>query len=374
MSVSFVRLLLPQVLLLCWLCSSCGEELNVTATPAHTGPYRAEVQISQDEKQRGAHVFSVETNTDFQLYHDQQLEWITMVSWAFQNDFDSPAVSHNAGDSLRQWRYDSSWVRRIEFAREAGFKVFFKPHLWIHDPAPSKWRSDVFPASETDWISWQESYREFILRYAKVAEAAHAEMYCIGVELTRLALEKPEFWRSLIADVRSVYTGKLTYAANWHQEYEQIDFWNELDYIGVQAYFPLTEQACPTTQEIAAGWVPHLIKLEEIHDRFNRQIVFTEMGYRSSASAAIKPWEWAENSSVLDHSYSPETQLNCYDAFFNMVWRQDWFAGAHLWQMRSDYFERAEENDPDFFFQGKPAERLIADGFTRAAGPRETID
>ncbi|MEL7121227.1 MAG: hypothetical protein AAFO07_17390 [Bacteroidota bacterium] len=317
--------------------------------------------LEPDEKQKGVHYFSVTDTSDFPPLAKNNVEWITMVSWAFQNDFDSPKVSHGA-NSEHRIQHDSNWVERIQLARNRGFKVFFKPHLWIHNPSEGKWRHDVFPNNGEDWQQWQASYRSFILRYAKVAEAAQAEMYCIGVEFSRLTLEKPAFWECLIQDVRSVYSGKITYAANWFEEYEKITFWNQLDYIGVQAYFPLVKNGNPSVEEISKGWDPYLHTMESIHKKYNQKIIFTEMGYRSTTTSAIKPWEWIENDTLCAVLYSAETQANCYEAFFKTVWDQDWFAGVHIWQLKSNY-ELNEKNKMDFMPQGKPAEAVIARGF-----------
>ena len=117
-----------------------------------------------------------------------------------------------------------------------------KPHIWILQPSEGMWRADIYPNNEADWETWQASYRDFILRYARVAERAQAEMFCIGTEFSRLTTEKPEFWNDLIQSVREVYAGEITYAANWYEEFEKIPFWDDLDYIGIQAYFPLTKK------------------------------------------------------------------------------------------------------------------------------------
>jgi hypothetical protein len=69
-------------------------------------------------------------------------------------------------------------------------------------------------------------------------------------ELHRTAVERPDDWRRRIADVRRVYSGKLTYAVNWHREVEEVSFWDALDPIGVQGYFPLATAAVPTVDEL----------------------------------------------------------------------------------------------------------------------------
>lgn len=320
--------------------------------------------IANEDKHKGAHVFGIGGATNFQTLTQNNLEWITMVPWGFQKDFDSPLVSsHHGGDSLHMLNHDARWIHKIELARAAGFKVFFKPHLWITAPSEGKWRSDVYPTNDENWELWKDSYRKFILRYAKVAEQANAEMYCIGVEFSKLTIDKPGYWTGLIQEIRSVYSGKITYAANWYNEYEEVNFWDELDYIGIQAYFPLTENKYPTVEQISNGWNQYFSALEATHKKYNRQILFTEMGYRSTANCAIKPWEWIEDSSVLENPFSLESQANCYEAFFNTVWKKDWFAGVHIWQLRGDHVEDSGINNLDFTPQGKPAESIIAKGF-----------
>lgn len=316
-----------------------------------------------DKKQRGAHVFGIRDTTNFYLLIRNNIEWVTLVSWGFQDDYDSPIMNHHNGDSLLIQQSDSNWVRRIELVRAAGFKVFVKPHIWVDNPSEGKWRSDIFPTHDEDWEIWKNGYQDFIFRYAKIAEQAHAEMFCIGTELSRLSVEKPDYWKNLIQAVRSIYSGKITYAANWYNEYEKITFWDELDYIGIQAYFPLVKNTYPSVEQISEGWNKHIPAIESIHKKYNRKILFTEMGYKSTSDSAIEPWKWMEHASNLNMTFSTETQANCYMAFFNTIWKKEWFEGVHIWQWRSDYKGNDGNNNMDFTPQGKPAETIIAKGF-----------
>ena len=321
-------------------------------------------KIAIQDKQRGAHVFGIVDSTDLNPLKENNIEWITLVSWGFQDDVHDSYVSHHDGDSLNIQRHNDHWIKRIKQVRKAGFKVFFKPHLWIQNSDDGKWRSDIDHKSVEDWEQWKTSYTNFILRYASVAEKSGAEMYCIGIEFTQLAIDKPDFWIDLIKQVRRVYSGKLVYAANWYKEYEKVTFWKELDFIGIQAYFPLTKKEYPSIKELGKGWNKHLPSLKTTFDSFNRPIIFTEIGYRSIANGAIKPWEWIENTPKDDTLFSPETQANCYQAFFNNIWSQDWFAGVHFWQMRTDYTDRHTEYIKlDFTPQGKPAEQILSKGY-----------
>lgn len=316
-----------------------------------------------ERKQRGAHIFGILDTTDLQPFKDKNIEWVTLVSWGFQDDFDSPEVTHHNGDSARISEHNEHWINRIKQVRGGGFKVFFKPHLWINHASEGKWRSDVFPSNDEDWEVWKKTYRDFILRYAKVAEAADADMFCIGAELSRLTVEKPLFWKNLIQEIRSVYSGEITYAANWYQEFEKITFWEDLDFIGIQAYFPLVENEYPTVEQISEGWNQYLPTMKNISDTYRRRILFTEMGYKSTSDSAVKPWEWIDDISKEDKAVSEETQANCYAAFFNSIWKKEWFAGVHIWQMRSDFVKGEWKNDLDFSPQWKLGEKVIANGF-----------
>ena len=94
-----------------------------------------------------------------------------------------------------------------------------------------------------DWLQWEEDYRRFVLHYARLAAETDMEMFCIGIELHLSIRHRPLFWRRLIDEVREVYPGAMTYGANWFQEYQEVDFWDQLDYIGIHAYFPVDAAA-----------------------------------------------------------------------------------------------------------------------------------
>lgn len=145
-------------------------------------------------------------------------------------------------------------------------------------------------------------------------------------------LARPADWRRLIAEVRAVYGGKLTYSANWHREFEEVAFWDDLDYVGIQAYFPLADKHSPTVEELMAGWRRHLPAIETVARRTDRPVLFTELGYRNSADAAIEPWRWPDWVERMFGATDAETQARCYEAFFRTFWHRPWFAGAYIWK------------------------------------------
>ncbi|MEL6672857.1 MAG: hypothetical protein AAFR61_11720, partial [Bacteroidota bacterium] len=155
-------------------------------------------------KQKGAHVFGHLDSSNMDFLHDTHVEWVTVVTWGYLNNISDSLVTHHNGDSTMIEESNASFLRWVGPIREAGFKVFVKPHVWIYEVDQRGWRSDVFPVSDSGWEQWKETYRNFMLRYARLAEEVGAEMFCIGTELTRLSLEKPQFWREFIQEIREV--------------------------------------------------------------------------------------------------------------------------------------------------------------------------
>lgn len=316
----------------------------------------------EDNKQRGMHVFGKIDSISLPALMKNNIEWITLVPFADQKNYDASEIRYHHPTRNTLANIDSMWSSNIQFLHDNNFKVFFKPHIWIHSATEGKWRSDIFPTTEKNWGTWKKSYQEFILLYAKIAEKNNVEMFCIGTEFTRLAIEKPDFWEKIIQEVRYIYSGKITYAANWYDEFEKITFWDQLDYIGIQAYFPLVKNKNPTVQQVSKGWKKHLPSIKRIHKKFDKKILFTELGYKSSSDSAIEPWAWIDYSSKLYKPVSTETQANCYEAFFKTFWKKKWFAGVHVWQWHTSEKDGGKDN-LDFTPRKKPAENIIAKGF-----------
>lgn len=114
--------------------------------------------------------------------------------------------------------------------------------------------------NEADWDEWFANYRGFILDYAVMAEEHQIPMLCVGTEL-EMTSGREEDWRKVISEIRKVYSGKLIYAANF-TEFEHVKFWDALDYIGIQAYFPLSTKTNPELSDLKSGWNKHLPKLK----------------------------------------------------------------------------------------------------------------
>ena len=197
---------------------------------------------SQDGKLRGMTVYRLGQNREGELDKliRHNVEWVAVFPYLSQQNEGSSKV--NARTSYEGWSaQDSTHIRTIQAARKKKLKVMLKPHIWLMEG----WRANIQLEDEQEWESWFTSYRKEILHYAKMAALTDAELFCIGTELRSSIKTQPEAWITLIQDIRKVYSGKLTYAANWDREYKEVAFWDQLDYIGVQGYFSLNKRRDP---------------------------------------------------------------------------------------------------------------------------------
>ena len=147
-----------------------------------------------------------------------------------------------------------------------------------------------------------------------------------------------DYWKELIGEVRSVYSGKITYAAEGLNA-KNITFWSELDFIGIDAYFKLTDKENPELNEILNGWNSYRKELKNLYRRYNRKIIFTEIGYKSVDGTTIKPWEWKKDKRI-----NQEQQARAFEAFFRVFSKADYFVDFFMWKYFTDN-ESYEKNN-----------------------------
>ncbi len=130
-----------------------------------------------------------------------------------------------------------------------------------------------------------------------------------------------EEWTSLIAKIRKVYKGRLGYAANFDQ-YHEVGFWQDLELMGINAYFQLRQHWQPDLQAaelypiLQDGWSKVLADIQAFRSAQGLQeqpVIFSEMGYTFRANCTLQPW--ADHGCSLVQS--PE-----HDKPQLMIWRQ----------------------------------------------------
>jgi hypothetical protein len=271
---------------------------------------------------------------------------------------DTPTSSSIAPDPART-PSDEAILHAIAQARAAGMSVTLKPQIGIRT---GNWIGYAHPS---DLDAFWADYRSMLLHYADLASQAGATMLVVGTETETLSGDEAR-WRSLIADVRQHFAGKLTYAANY-DEFARVPFWDALDYIGVDAYFGLADDSdpAPSVDALTSAWTQRgiLASIAAVSARVGKQVVFTEVGYRAIHGTAVHPNIW--NS--VDET-DTAAQARAYEAFYRATAGQPWMAGLFWWEVNSD-----EWWVQDYSPLAKPAEQVMVDWNARLAAPQSEV-
>ena len=276
----------------------------------------SDVVVAEDDKHRGVNLVASSSLPPDALDHlvRNHVTWIAQTPFGWQQRYDDPKVVLRTRGVI--WGETDEGLRAtVAAARAVGINTLLKPHLWLIEEVPEQWRGTISFSTEEQWLQWESDYRTFILHYAELAQQAQVEAFSVGVELRSAVLARPEFWSMLISEVRETYSGKLTYGANWYREYLEVPFWDQLDFIGIHAYFPLTNSLDASIADLERGWRPHLEEIDNLHRRYEKPVLFTEIGYRSISGAAVDPADFrvAREPDLAE-------QTDAYRALFRVFW------------------------------------------------------
>ncbi|MBC7643120.1 MAG: glycoside hydrolase [Flavobacterium sp.] len=274
--------------------------------------------------------------------------WVTLMPFAFLKTETNTNIVY---DDERQW-----WgERKIGVEQTAALfhnqaiKVMIKPQIWI----PNGFTGNIKMKSEKDWQILENNYQKFILEYALLAQKTNCEMFCIGTELNKFVNARPDFWNQLIKKIRLIYNGKITYAENW-DKFQNVPFIKYLDFIGIDAYFPLSDQKTPDIDSLSIAWVPIKSQIKKLSKKFNKPILFTEFGYQSKDFTAKEPWNHSQQADV-----NLVAQQNALAVVLATFWKEKWFAGGFLWKWYDNYEQVGGSKDSDYTIQNKPAELVL---------------
>lgn len=243
--------------------------------------------------------------------------------------------------------------RMIEQAHARGLKVLVIPHLWVET---SGWRGEMDPGTPEAWARYHASYRAFVLAWARDAAAAGADAFSIGVECKSWSGRFGAVWRALIEDVRAAFPGLLTYSANW-DEAENVLFWDQLDLVGVNAFYPLADHDGASDAEYRAGAERVAGTVADLADRLAMPILFVEVGYTTRANAAVQPWLWPDD--MHDVVIDEHEQARALEAELEAFLPHRWFTGFFVWRYYANLDDVSQEALWGFSPHAKEAESLL---------------
>lgn len=249
---------------------------------------------------------------------------------------------------------DESVAHSVFKAHEMGMFSVLKPQVFVG----GSWPGGIEMPTDTDWDMFFDYYYKWIRHYAFLAEIHGVDALCLGVEFTKATLSRPHAWRRMIQKTRGLYSGQLTYAANWGEEFENIEFWDDLDFIGLNSYYPLSKKDNPTDEELALKFDTIKTRIKTVHERFKKPIVFTEIGFRSIDTP------WKNPHAEADESINQEAQQRCYEIIFEGIRNEPWCQGVLWWKYPSYLEYRGIENNA-FTPNNKLADETVRKWFSK---------
>jgi hypothetical protein len=162
----------------------------------------------------------------------------------------------------------------------------------------------------------------------------------------------------MIAHLRQVYHGPLVYAANYGKEFEGITFWDSLDYIGLDNYYPVRTSTDQGVDVMKAAFQQQREKLKAIALHYGRPLIFTEIGYMANEAAGMGPAEGEYST------YNEQLQAQCYRLALETYWDQPWFYGMYWWKWFSDVSDRGQSADRHSP-HGRAAEKVVTEWYKR---------
>ena len=194
------------------------------------------------------------------------------------------------------------------------------------------------------------------------------------------------FRSNVIDDVRQQYSGDLTYAV--FNDVSQVSFWNQLNVIGVDAYYGLTSNTNPSYSDVLAGWTSNTVpstqtelgitssgpinvvaELQALSSQYGEPVYFSEFGGQSFQGVVNNPG--GAGPKVADGGQQQEW---LYQSMFQALSQDNasgWFQGVNMW---AAYPQDTPESSPlfasflqqhaaDFLILGKPAGLVVASWF-----------
>ena len=273
------------------------------------------------------------------LIKETGANFITLIPNGLQEHPQSEEISYTSDATIS----DDELIQMIAYAHKAGLIVALKPTANCKNGA---WRAhinffDKDVHCEPKWSNWFASYTEFQLHYAKIAQQTGCEMFIAGCEMVMSERREVE-WRKLISDIRTVYSGPVTYNTDKYQE-DNVTWWDCVDYICSSGYYPLGE------------WDKELDRIEAVVKKFNKPFFFAECGCMSTEGSSKRPNDWRIRGNV-----NLKEQADWYTDMFETCKKRSWVEGFCLWDWSGKQYPTYKaESHCGYDIYAKPAQIVV---------------
>jgi hypothetical protein len=314
------------------------------------------------------------------------------------------ALVYFQGDNAIDTYPDDVYTKLVQAARTAHLTPVFKLTLRgiqqtqsvkNKDPWPGltgkNWdginRSDIIDLEQ----AWFDSYTDYAVHFAALAQKLNMPFFIMGTGYYHMTGDSDQTakgtpgpgdtaacqgrrdceWRHVIAAIRNQsfehysdgkavigggFTGKVIYAAGsridagsatpeWDPS--RLTWWDAIDIIGIEAYFPLTNEPDPSIPKLGNAWKGTgdtitkgnqgnvVQKLWDLNRKTQRNILFTGAGYESIPQSNQRPGSWSSNDvsdfttsdGQLEQSYDMQAlygTFSVYPWWLGVVWSNDY--------------------------------------------------
>jgi len=268
------------------------------------------------------------------------INWVTLAFAAYQDHPQATEIRYQEAPTVT----DDELRGAIAKARELGLRVCLKP---IVNCGNGVWRAhigffDQDVPGEPSWTEWFASYERFIGHYARIAEEEQVELFAVGCEMVQMDRREAQI-RAMIAKVRSLYSGLITYNCDKYQE-DRIAWWDAVDVISSSGYYP------------TGTWAAHLARIKAVVETYGKPFLFLEGGCPSRQGASLRPNDWN-----LVGAADEEEQARYYEETFAHCLNELWVLGFMFWDWPARLYDAADAaaND-DYCIYGKKAAEVVS--------------
>lgn len=288
-----------------------------------TGPFRSIVHTEY-----GSSGYSKKSLSEyFQLLQKTSASGASILMTCMTENKISSDIDCDSYDSPSE----KTLVEFITRAQNLGLQTSIRVYV---DLRSGDWRA-LWDPSDKDRAFKQ--LEQVLVRYARLGQMHKVDLFVLGAELEKLT--QPRFlpkWQKIISQVRSFYSGKITYGANSNissykmPEYLWVPFWKELDFVGIDHYPPLPQTQSPTFENFSHHHCDWLNRYQSVYP--GKKLFLNEVGFPVASEGYRKPYEWKWQK---HQSLDPEKQatnvrafLTCLNTFPN--------AGVGVWRYMKD--------------------------------------
>jgi len=224
----------------------------------------------------------------------------------------------------------TNFQQGVQTAKNLGYSVFVVPNLQVDQPGA--WSGSIQFHTSAEMTAWFANYWQAYKPYIVAAQDAGADQLAIGTEMQWMQYYAPDSeWDALIAHIRSIFKGKLTYDTSWNSYIPQPPNWwgnRNLSAIGISEYIPLESVAVSLSSKQFITLFNSSVKsyLDTYTKILHKPLIVTEIGYRNGKFPGYRPWD-----SNYKDGPAPNTQAMALTNAISILVGDKYIHGIFIW-------------------------------------------